>query len=68
MKFLSTIFPKNYTWQMVQKEVMTKKKPLNGILIDLHQVKQIQTLTEREETENDTRRLKALEQIIINHF
>ena len=53
---------------MVQKEVMTKKKPLNGLLVDLHQVKQIQALTEREETENDSRRLKALEQIIINHF
>ena len=61
MKFIKTIYPGNYTWQMVLKEVSTKKKPLNGMLVDLYQVKQIQSLTVSEELENDTRRLKAIE-------
>ena len=36
MRFLGTIYPKNTTWEMLKKEVMAKKKPLNGLLVDLH--------------------------------
>ena len=68
MKFLGIIYPKTTTWETLKKEVMAKKKPLSGLLVDLHQVKQIQTLTTREEYENDMRRLKSLESIIKSHF
>ena len=68
MKFLGIIYPKTTTWETLKKEVMAKKKPLSGLLVDLHQVKQIQTLTNKEEFENDMRRLRSLETIITNHF
>ena len=68
LKFLSMVYPKSYTWQMVLHEVQNKKKPLNDLLPDLYRVKPLKRLIERERIAIDCRRMKELDTLIKETF